>query len=237
MFDLKKLFTEACAQLNLTHYLPKNTHVDGNIDIYIDKLIRYVMHLQKWNSVYNLTAITDTKEIAIKHVIDCLAAIPVLHQALLLSTQNPQEKLCILDVGSGAGLPSIIWAILQPQWLIYSIDSVHKKIAFQQQVKIDLKLNNLQAMHERIQNIKLGQHIHAPLNIITARAYAHTHDIIDQTQHLLAENAAYALLKGKENNTEFNLNTEYSKAYYLHKYNIDVPFLDAQRCLIYISKN
>ncbi len=238
---IKNLFSEACKQINLKKYIQKNI----DLDTCIEKLIAYIAHLQKWNKVYNLTAITDTQDIAIKHIIDCLAVLPQLHQAIIYKNINnnikENENLAVLDVGSGAGLPSIVWAILQPQWIIYSIDSVHKKIAFQQHIKINLSLSNLYPMHQRIQDIKIGEHIAAPLNIITARAYAHTNDIIQQTQHLLAmptNIAAYALLKGKDshefslNNADYINNTEYV----VHKYNIDVPFLDAQRHLMYIHK-
>src|SRR5688500_16478200 len=80
-------------------------------------LIKYILILQKWNKVYNLTSITDTKQILIKHIIDCLATIPSIVNILPI---DKIDNLKVIDIGSGAGLPAIIWAIVYPNWNITS---------------------------------------------------------------------------------------------------------------------
>jgi len=182
----------------------------------IQQLLDYVDLLKKWNKVYNLTSITADNEIIIKHLIDCLAVLPQLYKI------NSSNELKILDVGSGAGLPSIIWAIMHPNWQIYSIDCVQKKIAFQQQVKISLNLKNLFPLHSRIENLQ-----NIKFNIITARAYANTNDIISQTQRFLDNDGCYFLLKGKEKES---IDFPCIKQEII----IDVPYLKAQRYIQYI---
>ena len=197
----------------------------------IDSLIQYIKILQKWNKVYNLTAITKENDILVKHIIDCLAVLPNIYTKISIQNNCEQNHIKILDVGSGAGLPCIIWAIINPNWLVYSVDAVQKKIAFQNQVKLELKIDNLFPQHIRIQDFKLEPQ--KKLDIITARAYADTADIVNQTQHLLCNKGFYALLKGKDNE-EFSLN---KNSYNIEKINIKPPFLNAERRLVIININ
>jgi 16S rRNA (guanine527-N7)-methyltransferase len=201
--------------------------LENNINSHqINDLLNYLQLLQKWNKVYNLTAITNSDDILVKHIIDCIAILPKLYP---LDAFQQDNHLKILDVGSGAGLPSVIWAIINPNWIIHSVDAVSKKIAFQNQAKLELKLINLFPQHIRIQDFKLDEF--SGLNLVTARAYADTSDIIEQTKHLLNKNGMFALLKGKDSE-EFSLD---KNTYNINKIAVEVPFLDAERHLVLIN--
>ena len=90
-------------------------------------LLDFVALLDRWNRTYNLTAVRDPAAMLTQHVIDCLAAVPAFRRRF----PGPQR---VLDVGSGGGLPGVVWAIVEPELDLTCVDSVGKKAAFVQQV-------------------------------------------------------------------------------------------------------
>lgn len=152
-------------------------------------LLEYVRILNKWNKTYNLTAIKDSAEVIKKHLIDCLAILPFI----------TSKKL--LDVGSGAGLPGIVIAIMKPDIEITLIDSVGKKCLFMDYVKTMLELKNLRVENLRVEKFKPKELFPQ----ITSRAFAKVQKTIDLTKHLLTKDGHYILMKGSNaNNDEAN---------------------------------
>jgi len=101
------------------------------------RLLEYLALLQKWNRVYNLTAVREAPRMVSQHLLDCLAAAPHVAAATLL------------DVGSGAGLPGISLALALPDSRVTLLDSNHKKAAFLAQAVMELKLVNAEVVCER----------------------------------------------------------------------------------------
>lgn len=156
-----------------------------------ERLLDFVALLSKWNAVYNLTAIRDPQRMVAAHVLDCLAAVP---QVVALAAAR---TLRILDVGSGAGLPGMVWAIAldgtnRPRADVTLIDAVDKKTAFQRQVVAQLRLNNVQCVHARIERWQGG-----PFDLVCSRAYASLASFVDQTQRLLAADGHWLAMKGE----------------------------------------
>lgn len=146
------------------------------------KLLAYVHLLDKWNRVYNLTAIRDQEEMIYHHVLDSLAVLSHL----------PKETKRILDVGSGGGMPGMLLAILNPEWQVVLLDSNQKKTAFLQQAVIELALKNVEVVLTRVESYE-------PLvkfDVITARAFSELGLLLKLTRHLISENGLYAALKG-----------------------------------------
>ena len=104
------------------------------------QLGNYGALLMKWSKVYNLTAVRDPGGILTHHLLDSMAVVPALRREL---RKRGWEKVRLLDVGSGAGLPGAVIAILCPNVDVTCLDAVAKKIAFVQQVAAELKLPNL----------------------------------------------------------------------------------------------
>lgn len=98
------------------------------------KLLAYLALLQKWNKVYNLTAVRDPLDMVTLHLLDSLSVLPYI------KTGN------LLDVGSGGGLPGIVLAIMKPDLQVTTIDTVQKKTIFMRQVKGELGLPNLEVV-------------------------------------------------------------------------------------------
>lgn len=145
------------------------------------KLLAYLTLLQKWNKVYNLTAVRDPLEMVTLHLLDSLSVLPYV------KAKN------LLDVGSGAGLPGIILAICQPALQVTVIDTVQKKAIFMRQVKGELGLDNLQAVHERVENFKPAE----KFETIISRAFSEIALFVKLTQNLLTHNGQWLAMKGQ----------------------------------------
>lgn len=146
-----------------------------------DKLVRYLELLQTWNKVFNLTSITDPREMVYLHIIDSLLTAP------FLTGQR------FLDVGSGAGLPGIPLAILHPEHEWVLLDKNNKKTRFMTQAIAELKLTNVQTVHTRAEDY----HPEHCFDSILSRAYATLELFIKTTRHLLCKNGTFIALKGK----------------------------------------
>lgn len=145
-----------------------------------DSLLLYLELIIKWNKTYNLSAIRDVELGVKKHLLDSLSILPFI------------GKEALLDVGSGAGLPGIILAIMQPDLAVTVLDSVGKKCRFMQFVKSQLKLKNLTVVNGRVENLKVDN----CFGQITSRAFAEVEKTLKLTQHLLCDNGRYLLMKG-----------------------------------------
>src|SRR5215208_3492891 len=109
----------------------------------IDKLLTYLDLIAKWNKVYNLTAVRDPEEMLVQHLFDSLAVVGPLRR------HTAGAGIRLLDVGSGAGLPGVVFAVCCPEIQVECVDTVGKKAAFVQQVAAQLKLPNLKGVHDR----------------------------------------------------------------------------------------
>ena len=146
------------------------------------KLLQYLSLLNKWNKVYNLTAVRDPLEMVTLHLLDSLSILPYIK----INAKN------LLDVGSGGGLPGIVLAICQPNLKVTTIDTVQKKAIFMRQVKGELGLVNLNVVHSRVEN-------HQPtekFDVIVSRAFSDLTLFINLTRHLIANNGQWFAMKG-----------------------------------------
>jgi 16S rRNA (guanine527-N7)-methyltransferase len=188
-----------------------------------DRLIAYLALLQRWNATYNLTAVRDPAAMWLQHVVDCMAAVPSVQRRLPTDRRGR-----ILDVGSGGGLPGIVWAVLMPQVDVICVDTVGKKAAFIRQAAGELRLPNLQARHARVESLA-----EPPFDLITSRAFASLSDFTRLTHHLLAPAGAWVAMKGKAPIDEL-ADTGWAPSMF-HVEPLRVPGLDAERCLVWVQ--
>jgi 16S rRNA (guanine527-N7)-methyltransferase len=181
--------------------------------------LTYIDLLQKWNRVYNLTALKDPEHMLTQHVLDCLAVV------LPLKKMVPAAKQ-LLDVGAGGGLPSVVLAIACPDLTVLAVDAVAKKTAFIQSTAHTLGLANLQAQHARVESLTQA------FDVVSSRAYASLTDFVLTSQACLAPNGWWMAMKGvvpTEEITHLPSDVELIQTQLL-----SVPDLDAQRCLIWM---
>ena len=187
-----------------------------------EQLLAYGTLMLKWNKVYNLTAVRDPAGVMTHHLLDSLAVIPPLQR------QYP-EKGKLLDVGSGAGLPGVIIAIMRPDIDVSCLDAVAKKAAFVQQVAAELELPNLRGLHARVELLE------GSYNVISSRAFASLPDFFNGSKHLLAPDGVWLAMKGKNPGDE--LSGLPSEVAVFHVEQLVVPGLDAERCIVWACKD
>lgn len=203
------------------------------------RLLAYLALLDKWNRVYNLTAVREPERMVSHHLLDSLAVVPHFSGASLpLSTPLTHagegasvmpNAIKVLDVGSGGGLPGIPLAIARPDLQVTLIDSIAKKTAFLQQVKAELSLVNLSVATGRVEAF----HPETGFDLITSRAFSDLKEFVTLTRHLLKPGGRWLAMKGLYPNEELALLPNDVKVSADHA--LVVPGLDASRHVIVLE--
>lgn len=184
------------------------------------RLLDYMALIQKWNKVYNLTALRDPADMLSHHLLDSLTAIA----PLMRHTQG--RAIRVLDVGSGGGLPGVVLAICMPQLDVSCVDTVAKKAAFVQQVAVSLKLPNLRGIHARVESLT------EPYQVICSRAFASLPDFVTWSRSALAEGGVWMAMKGKHPQEEIDALPEDVNVFHVEP--LTVPGLDVERCMVWM---
>ena len=182
----------------------------------ISKLLIYKELLIKWNNSFNLTSVTN-KEIVTHHFLDCLAVIPFIKSSTLL------------DVGTGAGLPGIVIAIVNPDIKVSLVDKVGKKINFIKRIIAELEIKNIEPYHDRVELLTSEEKYDG----IISRAFSNMEVFIKSTKHLIKRQGVWYGMKSKKilDDEMININDPWA----LEK--LDVPFLQAERYLVKVSSS
>lgn len=191
----------------------------------VQRLLQFMELLHKWNKVYNLTALRSPQEMLTHHMLDSLAAVPPLQRHLVsLPAGQPLRQL---DVGSGGGLPGVVFAICCPQLQIDCVDTVAKKVAFIQQVAASLQLPNLRGIHARVESLQ------QPYAIVSCRAFASLVDFTTWSRAALAPDGVWLAMKGKHPQEEMDaLAADQVQVFRVEP--LHVPGLDAERCIVWL---
>ncbi len=180
----------------------------------LEQWAAYLVLLQRWNKVYNLTSVRSVEQMQIVHLYDSL------------SIASFVQAESIADIGSGGGLPGIPLAVLYPGSMFTLIDSNSKKTRFLRQVVIDLELSNVEVIHSRVEDYKsvlFGQ--------IISRAFTSLHQFVTSTSHLLKPGGEWLAMKGCYPDEELEeINSEF--AYTVTS--LEVPKLEAKRHLVQV---
>jgi len=186
-------------------------------DDQVSRLQAYVGLLDKWNKVYNLSAIRDPNEMVSRHILDSLTILPYL------------KGDSLLDVGTGAGLPGIPIAIMHPEIAVTLLDTNSKKTRFLQQAKAELGLDNVTVVHARVEEATLPK-----FAMVTARAFATIKDIIDLTGRHCDDAGSLLLMKGIYPDGELEAIDGEFKLFDVVA--LEVPECEGQRHLVRIIK-
>lgn len=183
------------------------------------QLLHYVAMLNKWNKVYNLTAVREPERMVGLHILDSLSVLPYLS-----GIQS------VIDVGTGGGLPGIPLAIAKPDLKVLMLDTVAKKTTFVRQVIAELGLKNAMIVTERVEN-------HTPptkFDRVISRAFAELKDFVESAAHLCAEGGRLLAMKGTYPHDEI---TRLPVGYAVEEtFALNVPSVEGQRHLIVIRK-
>jgi 16S rRNA (guanine527-N7)-methyltransferase len=146
-----------------------------------ERLLAYITLLHKWNRVYNLTAIRAPQQMLSHHLLDSLAVLPCL----------PSAK-SIADIGTGPGLPGIPLAVARPETAVALVESNHKKATFLTQAKLELKLDNVQVICERVEAFQPPE----KFGVVISRAFSDLAEFVGLARHLCAPGGVLAAMKG-----------------------------------------
>jgi len=182
------------------------------------QLVSYVQLLDKWNSAYNLTSVRDPQEMLVKHIMDSLVVAPHL------------KGDHIIDVGTGPGLPGVPLAICCPDKQFTLLDSLGKRIRFLNQVKIQLKLENIHPLQSRVEDHQRD----AGYDSVVSRAFASMTDMVTWCKHLPAQNGQFLAMKGAQVQEEIAALPDFVKV--VDTIELHVPELVGQRFLVRLQR-
>ena len=177
----------------------------------IEQLVAYVDLLEKWNRAYNLTAIRDRREIVDRHLIESLSIAPFL---------SGDSRV---DVGTGAGLPGIPLAIIEPSVHYVLLDSNGKKTRFLSEVKRALALSNIDVETTRVESWRPGRHFDA----VVTRAFADLGTTLERVDHLMGPQGMLFAMKTESASkevAEMPPNTEHVASWDISVPGRDWPF-------------
>ena len=207
MYDknLSETLSKGLSQLNIT--------VEN-----IEDILEFVYLLEKWNKTYNITAIRDLEQMVILHVIDSA------------SVYNYLKGNSIIDIGTGGGIPGIIFALLNPNLKVTLLDSSQKKTRFLRFAKRQLNLTNIEVVCERVEKYQPN----IGYDVVISRAFSEVGQFLKLSGHLCGQNGKIFAMKGPRKESEEDA--------IIHGFelaqdiDIDVPFLDATRRLLIFNK-
>lgn len=153
----------------------------------IQMFLTYLSELKEWNRKVNLTSLHDDQAIINAHFIDSLALIPHL-----------PARGSILDLGSGAGFPGLPIKIARPALKVSLLESRRKKINFLKHIISTLRLDNIDAIHGRVEHLVSDQNTIPHVDVITARAFATLDRLLLVAHPLLKSGGCLIAMKGKE---------------------------------------
>ncbi len=187
----------------------------------LQRCLRYVELLEKWNKAYNLSAIRDPMAMIDRHVLDSASILPMWFESSFLR---------VIDVGTGAGLPGIIMAIAKPEASITLLDSNGKKTRFLFQAVNDLGLKNVQIENLRVESF----HSSEKFDMVISRAYASLLDMVTSTAHLVAGQGQWWAMKGVYPKDEIaSLPTSVQLA---TSHELSPPFCEGERHLVCLNQ-
>ena len=187
----------------------------------LDLLVSYIEQLSKWNKAYNLTAVRDPLDMIKLHIFDSLAIIRCLAKL------NGNR---FIDIGTGAGLPGMVLAIVWPQKIVHLLDTNGKKTRFLTHFKHLHQLNNVEIINQRCENYlpELGY------DVILSRGFATIKDMLNGCQQLVTLDGFFVAMKGIYPAAELDaMPTNYCL---IDCDVLQVPGVDAERHLITIQK-
>lgn len=179
-------------------------------------LLALVGLLHKWNRAYNLTAVRSPEEMVSRHLLDSAAVLP--------HVSGPS----LLDVGSGAGFPGLVLAILKPDLAVTLLDSNGKKVRFQRQAVMELALANVTPVQARVETFE-GQ-----FDQLISRAFASLEDFMGLTGHLLSPGGQWLAMKGPAVEDELAALPE--AVALVSRHVLAVPFEESNRQLVILER-
>lgn len=184
-----------------------------------EKIEKYIAELELFNPIYKLVSYLDRDELIIRHILDSMAGVKVFEDL---------EGESIADLGTGAGFPGIILAIMLDRPIVL-IERMKRRVDFLKNVILRCNLKNVRIISRDISEVE------EKFDIVTCRAFHPIFDIIDDVERILSDNGVFAPYKGKKSYLYSEI--ENLSAWDVDVINLRVPFLDEERIIALMRKN
>lgn len=181
------------------------------------RLLEYIALLLQWNSAYNLTAVREPLAMIDRHLIDALAVLPY--------AQGPD----LADIGTGAGIPGLVLALVHPYRRVWLVDSNGKKARFLRECLRRLQQPEIVVHEQRAEKLPS-----ADFTQVISRAYAELSDFVESTRQILAADGRWLALKGKRPDAEIARLPGDVRVEAMHP--LDVPGADGERHLVILRR-
>lgn len=183
MSQIEELLAESCKKINIEL-------TEKQIKQFMD----YKDMLLEWNEKFNLTAITDEREIILKHFVDCLA----------ISAGAELAGKKIIDVGTGAGFPGVPVKIAFPDTQMTLLDSLNKRITFLEELKNKLGLENVVCIHSRAEDGGADKNLREGFDLCISRAVANLAVLSEYCLPFVKVGGCFISMKGPDVKDELN---------------------------------
>ncbi len=195
----------------------------------IDQVRVFIQEFIKWNAVHNLSAVNNFESLMRAHFLDSMSIVSSVDK--YLKDLNVSLPIKVADLGSGGGFPSIVLAILLPHINFYAIESIKKKTAFLQTIKIRLKLENYFVVDQRIENFaKENPNI---FDATISRAFTELNNYLEYSKSLIKDESFVFAMKSQRVDEE--LKRVVGEWKLVENVELTIPKLDAYRCLLVMS--
>ncbi|KAK1433795.1 hypothetical protein QVD17_10712 [Tagetes erecta] len=175
--------------VNASHFETLNPLQKQQVHLYVDTLL-------DWNQKMNLTAVRDVNDVMDRHIEDSLAIIPPIQHSYVSCCETPIEKLNLVDVGSGAGLPGLILAIACPDWKLTLLESLNKRCVFLEHVVGLIGLSNVTVMRGRAEDVGQNVEFREVYDVAVARAVAEMRVLAEYCLPLVRVGGLFVAAKG-----------------------------------------
>ncbi len=159
----------------------------------VSKLTRYYELLIEWNEKMNLTALTEPEDVALKHFCDSI---------LLLKYADIPEGSSLIDVGTGAGFPSVPIKIVRGDIKLCLLDSLNKRLTFLSEVVSELKLCDVEIVHSRAEDGAKKAQLREKFDFATSRAVAQLNVLSEYCLPYVKVGGSFLAMKGKYSEEE-----------------------------------
>jgi len=187
--------------------------------------LKYLSELKEWNKKINLTAITDDRDIVIRHFLDSLALIPFL-----------ANQKALLDIGSGAGFPGIPLKIMLPDLKVTLMDSVNKKVFFMRHIIRTLGLKHIEAIHARAEDKAFIKKIGSSFDVVTSRAFAELSKFLEIAAPYTKKGGLLLAMKGPKGVEEVKALWQLNNAEYVEAKEVRLPFSEMTTTILSFKK-
>ena len=211
---LKEILKTGATELGLTL---------GNNEISL--FLKYLTELKEWNKKINLTAITDDRDIIIKHFLDSLTLVPFL-----------TDQKTLLDIGSGAGFPGIPLKIVLPELKATLVDSVNKKVIFMKYIIRTIGLKNIGAIQARAEDKEVMKKFDYSFDVVTSRAFSELGKFLDIAAPYAKKGGMLLAVKGPKGIEELKGLKDLKGVKSVQAKEVRLPFSDITTTLLAFKK-